>query len=220
MPLQDLAVVLWLLLLNGAILWGITGPRHQSTHLLLLGTSLFTPFVAYDLTQAEALPLEAWLIAVAFVGVQGAHTAFHAIKPGVPHSRGPEILFQPIVCIWAATFAQRLEPELWYRGELGRFFFCTELIFVSLAVLVYIYAAEMTAREDDEIDFRAYTLRSRSNALFLAASAVGLGVTLYATFDQPAWLLGAVAGFVAVRLIVPAGPEAVARVASSGEAAP
>ncbi len=208
MPSQDLAIALWAVLLTGAVIWGVTGPRHFSTHVLLIGTSLFTPLIAFDLEQAARLPVEAWAIAAAFVGVQLLHTGFHKWRPAAPHSAGPEILFQPMICIWAATFAARLDPTLWYRGTTGRFLFSMELVFVSLAVLVYIYTSEMTSRPDDEIDFKRYTLRSRSNASFLAASNVGLMVTLYATTSDPLWLAGAALAFVVTRLLVPFGPEA------------
>lgn len=203
---QDLAIGIWSVLLTGTVVWGITGPRHFSTHVLLIFTALFTPFIAFDLSQT--LPAEAWAIAAAFVGVQVTHTAVHKIWPQAPHSLGPEILFQPLICIWAASFAERVDPNIWYRGTLGRFFFSMELVFVSLAVLVYIYASEMTSRPDDEIDLKHYTLRSRSNASFLMASNVGLMVTLFVTFGDPLWLAGAVAAFVGTRLLLPPGPEA------------
>lgn len=208
MPAQDIAIALWALLLTGTVLWGITGPRHLSTHVLLIGTSLFTPFIAFDLSRRASLPMEAWLVAGAFVGVQLTHTLFHVLRPRAPHSAGPEILCQPIVCIWATSFAATLPAELWYRGTVGRFLFSMELVFVSLAVLVYIYASEMTARPDDEIDFRHYTLKSRSNASFLMASNVGLMVTVYATTGAPIWLGGAALAFALTRLLVPPGAEA------------
>jgi|JI6StandDraft_1071083.scaffolds.fasta_scaffold17488_4 hypothetical protein len=208
MPFQDVAIGVWLITLVGAVLWGITGPRHLSTHLLLIVTSLFTPLIAFDLRRASELPPEALAIVAAFVGVQLVHSAFHVVRSSAPHSAGPEILFQPIICIWATTFAQRLDPTLWYRGVMGRFFFSMELVFVSLAVLVYIYMSQMTSRPDDEIDFAKYTLRSLSNASFLAASNLALMVTLYATTSQPLWLAGAAIAFVVTRLFLPLGPEA------------
>lgn len=211
MPFQDLALGLWAVLLAGTVVWGVTGPRHLSTHVLLIGTSLFTPLIAFDLSRAASLPAEAWAIAAAFVGVQLTHTLFHRLRPQAPHSLGPEILLQPLICLWAVTFAQRLDPALWLHGAWGRFCFSMELVFVSFAVLVYIYVAEMTARPDDQIDFVRYTLRSRSNAAFLAASNVGLMVTLYATFDDPRWLAGGVLAFVATRWLVPVGAEGQAR---------
>lgn len=208
---QDLAALVWAVFLTGTVVWGTTGPRHLSTHVLLIGTALFTPLISFDLSRLRELPVEAWAIAAAMLGVQLTHTLFHVRYPSAPHSRGPEILCQSMICLWAVSFAQRLDPSLWYRGQLGRFLFSMELVFVSFAVMVYIYVSEMTARPDDAIDFKQNTFRSRSNAAFLAASNAGLMVTLYATTSHPGWLGGALAAFVATRLLVPMADTDTAR---------
>jgi hypothetical protein len=211
MGVQDLIVAAYYVLASATIYRGVTRDFHNQTHLGILGLSLFTPFVAFDLGRLRDVPAEAWGVCAFFTGMQVAHTAFHRLRPTAPHAEGPEILFQPIVCIWAAVVRYDLDPTLWYRGDLGAFNFAFAVIFVSLAVLMTIYMGELTSAPGDQIDFARFTLNSRSNAAFLAAGGATLMTTLFVTFRNPAFLVAAVVAFAVTRAAIPPRGEAIAR---------
>ncbi len=207
MNTQDIIAITYVVLLNAIILRGITGPRHMQTHLLLIVTALFVPFISFDIHRLAELPASAWGVCAAFLFAQILHTAFHAWKPDAPHREGPEILMQPLLIVWAVSVRFTVPADLWYRGELGVFLFTTAILFVSLAVVMVIYMGGLTERADDEIDFMAYTVRSPSNAGFLVASAVSTAVTLFVTFGHPGFMVAAIVAFLALKVVLP--PEAV-----------
>jgi len=200
---QDLVLLVYFVLFATTIYRGVTRPAHVPTHVLIVVTALFTPFVSFEWSRLGDVPAEAWAFCVAFVGMQVVHTAFHVSRPNEIHARGPEILFQPIVCIWVAVLRYELDPTLWYRGHLGVFFFCLGTLYLSLAVLMLIYVGEMTSSPADDIDLLRQPWRTRDNAAFLIGAASALMVTLFVTFQQPLWLLAAVVAFYAVRAALP-----------------
>jgi hypothetical protein len=206
--MQDLVLLVYFVLFAGTIYRGVTRPAHVPTHVGIVVTALFTPFVSFRWERLGDVPLEAWAFCAAFVGMQVVHTGFHLLRPHEVHARGPEILFQPIVCIWAAVLRAELDPTLWYRGHVGVFFFCLGTLYLSLAVLMLVYIGEMTSSPGDDIDLLRRPWRSRDNAAFLVAAASALMVTLFVTFQQPLWLAGAVVAFVAVRAALPPLPTA------------
>jgi len=200
---QDLVLVVYFVLFAVTIYRGVTRPAHVPTHVLIVVTALFTPFVSFDWARLADVPAEAWAFCLAFVGMQVAHTAFHVLRPAEVHARGPEILFQPIVCIWVAVLRYQLDPALWYRGHLGVFFFCLGTLYLSLTVLMLIYIGEMTSSPGDDIDLLRRPWRTRDNAAFLISAATAFMVTLYVTFQQPLWLAAAVVAFFGVRAALP-----------------
>lgn len=202
MRAQDLLLIAYTVIFLTVVYRGITGPRHTQTHMAIVLTALLTPFVAFDLDRLGEVPWEAWAFCAAFFGAQVIHTAFHVLRPQAVHARGPEILFQPIICLWATSLRIQLEPTLWYRGSVGVFFFLVETLFLSLGVLMLIYMAESTSIPDDEIDFLRDPPISRSNAAFLTAIGTTTMVTLYVTTLQAAWLLAAVGVFAALRALL------------------
>lgn len=203
LTIQDLVLLVHLALFATTIYRGVTRPAHTPTHMLIVVMALFLPFVSFDWGRLGDVPLEAWAFCVAFTGMQVVHTVFHVLRPTEIHARGPEILFQPIICIWVAVLRYELDPTLWYRGHLGVFFFCLETLYLSLAVLMLVYIGEMTSVPGDDIDLARQSWRSRDNAAFLIAAATALMVTLFVTFQQPLWLVGAVLAFVVVRAALP-----------------
>jgi hypothetical protein len=211
MNVQDFVVVAYLTLLMVAIGRGVTGPRHIQTHVLLIMTGFFVPFISFDLATLHELPIEAWGVCGAFLFAQVLHAAFHLIKPEAPHRDGPEILMQPLLVVWVVAVRHTVPPDLWYRGDLGVFLFCTSILFVSLAVLMVIYMGGSTAQASDEIDFLAYTLRSPSNVGFVVASATATGVTLFVTFGNGLFLVGAIVAFLGLKVLLPPLPESVER---------
>ncbi len=210
---QDLVLVVYFVLFATTIYRGVTRPAHVPTHVLIVGTALFTPFVGFHWARLADVPAEAWAFCLAFVGMQMVHTAFHVLRPHENHARGPEILFQPIVCIWVAVLRYQLDPTLWYRGHLGVFFFCLGTLYLSLAVLMLVYMGEMTSSPGDDIDLLRRPWRTRDNAAFLVAAASALMVTLFVTFQQPLWLLAAAVAFLAVRTALPPLSPAVQKIA-------
>jgi hypothetical protein len=214
---QDLVLLVYFLLFSGTIYRGVTRPAHVPTHVLIVVTAMLTPLVSFEWARLSDVPAQAWAFCLAFVGMQIVHTTFHVSRPNEIHARGPEILFQPIVCIWVAVLRYELDPTLWYRGHLGVFFFCLGTLYLSLAVLMLIYIGEMTSSPSDDIDLLRQPWRSRDNAAFLIAAVTALMVTLFVTFQEPLWLLAAVAGFFAVRAALP--PLETAR-AEAGHSSP
>jgi hypothetical protein len=205
MQLQDLVLLAHFIFFNVMILRAITGPRHVQTHILIVVTALFTPFIAFDWTQFGAVPAEAWIFCGAFVVIQAIHTAFHLLRPTAIHAHGPEILFQPLICLWVVELRYTLAPSLWYRGSLGLFVFCLETLFLSLGVLMFVYISRGTSIPDDMVDVKREPLTSEGNAAFFAASAAALMLTLFVVFRSPLWLLASVVAFAVVRALL--GPE-------------
>ncbi|HMV67112.1 MAG TPA: hypothetical protein PKA64_09695 [Myxococcota bacterium] len=199
---QDLLLIAHAILFTTIVYRGVTGPRHTQTHVAIALSAPLTPLIAFDLGRLADVPWEAWAFCGAFVVAQIAHTAFHVLRPREIHANGPEILFQPIICLWATALRVQLDPSLWYRSEVGVFFFLVETLFLSLGVLMLIYMAESTSIPDDEIDLLRDPVTSRSNAAFLTAIGSTTMVTLYVTTLHPAWLLAAVAAFAALRAVL------------------
>lgn len=205
MQLQDLILVAYFLLFNATVIGGITGPRHTLTHLLIVVTALFTPFISFDLSRLGDVPLDAWIFCAAFLVMQAIHTAFHVLRPHAIHAHGPEILFQPMIVIWVVALRYTIDPALWYRGNLGLFFFCLETLFLSLGVLMLNFIAELTSLPGDDVDVLKQPLSSKANAGFLTGVATTLMLTLFVVFGSPLWLLGATIAFTAVRMFL--GPR-------------
>jgi len=211
MAFQDLILATHFVLFSGTVLRGVTRPVHNQTHILIIVTALFLPFVSFDLARLGDVPFDAWLFCAAFLGMQIVHTAFHYLRPGAVHAVGPEILFQPIICVWVVLLRDGLDPTLWYRGHVGVFFFCLETLFLSLTVLMLIYMAELTSSPADDIDIARQSWRTADNAAFLTATPTALMVTLAVVFHNPAWLVAAVAVFSVVRAVLPPERPAFAR---------
>jgi hypothetical protein len=207
MQLQDLVAIVYVVLFHLTVLGGITGPRHVPTHLLIVLTGLFTPFVAFDWARLGDVPLEAWVFCGAFVLIQAIHTLVHMIWPPSIHARGPEILFQPLIVVWVVALRYTLDPTLWYRGELGVFLFCLETMFLSLGVLMLVYISQGTGMPGDDVDIVNDPLTSNGNSSFFTAVATTLMITLFVVFQDPLWLLGACAAFVAVKGLLGPKPE-------------
>jgi hypothetical protein len=185
------------------VLRGVTRPVHNETHVLIIVTALFLPFVSFDLARLGDVPFSAWLFCGAFLLMQVVHTAFHYARPQAVHAVGPEILFQPIICVWVVLLRDSLDPTLWYRGLVGTFFFCLETLFLSLTVLMLIYMAELTSSPGDDIDLARQPWRTADNAAFLTATPTALMVTLAVVFRDPVWLVAAIAVFAGVRALLP-----------------
>jgi hypothetical protein len=204
---QDVLLILYAILLNTTVFRGITRPAHLQTHVLIIVGAICVPFISFDFEKLGDVPGEAWAFCGSFVVVQTLHTLFHYLYPKAIHANGPEILFQPIVCIWGAMLRVSIRPDVWYRGELGVLYFATSTIFISLAVLMVIYMAELTSSPDDEIDFYKDSIYTKSNSAFIGAIPASLFVTLFITFYReplsPLLLLAATVSFIALRVVVP-----------------
>jgi len=199
-------LIIHFLLVNATVYRGITRPLHNQTHVMIIISTFFLPFISWDFSQLGNVPDEAWVLCGFYTSMQIIHTLFHIFRPNEVHANGPEILFQPIICIWATSLRVSIDSNLWYRGWVGPLFFCAETIFVSLSVLMTIYMGELTSATDDEIDFFKYPIYSKSNAAFLTAAPSSLLVTLFVAFREPLsplFLLASALVFAFLRKFVP-----------------
>lgn len=210
MHAQDALLAIFFLLQGTTVLVGVLGPNHKPAHLLLIIAALLLPFASFDAARLGEVPAEAWLFCAFYVAVQVIHTGYHYLWKSANHASGPEILFQPVVCMWVVSLRGSLDPSLWYRGTLGVFTFVLGTVFLMLGVLMLTYISEGTSIPGDDIDLRRDPWHSRGNTGFLVAVASASMVTLWVVDRSPLWLAGAAAAFTAVKLLLGARRRAAA----------
>jgi hypothetical protein len=203
MQFQDALAVFYLLLTLGFVARGATGPRHNETHWGIMVSAILMPFAAFDLGKLDQVPMEAWAFCAFGVGAQLVYGVFHKVYDQSSHSRGPEIVFQPALMFWTMGLRGTIDPDVWYREEVGIFLFCFQGIFIGLAVLMVVYVSEGTSLPGDRIDLVKNEFNSKSNAALLAVGPPALLLTLYVVFQQPLLVVIACVVFGVLRVATP-----------------
>lgn len=191
---QDVAVALYLIILGSALQYGTSGPdgasRHTSTHVHILILSIFPPFMSFNWCYVKDVPEEGWILCFFMFFAQCLHTGVHVKWPDAPHNLGPEILSQPLLCMWVTQFVRKCPPHVWYRGDAGAFLFTVSTFFTCLAVVMVIYHHGTTIA-DDVINFQTFTLTSNGNYFFTLAGGTSLLLSFYVAWGNAMYVMAA-----------------------------
>ena len=202
MDFQFYLGIFYLIFTISFVIAGITGDRHNFTHMGVFISSILIPFVAIKSNMMSAMPSEFWIYYVFGILCQLTFTLFHKFYSSVVHSRGPEVVLQIVLTVWTVALRITLPGDIWSNGYFGIFLFCFQGMFIGLGTLMYIYISNGTSITGDNVDLIKYTKNSRSNAAFLTVGPVALFITLFAVFVNYYFLLGAVFIFVINRLTI------------------
>ncbi len=190
---QDIFIGIFLLLVLATLIWGTIGPHHRHVHNSLIVVAMLTPVISFDLTKRADFPLELWLFCGAYLLGHTANSAYHYLWPEALHANSSEAMVQSVAAVWATSLRFSLDPELWYRGELGTVLFCIATIWSVLVVLMTIYQSELTSHARDDFDFLRNPFHNKSNAAILTCFPPALFLALFVALQQ-LWMVGAAIG--------------------------
>jgi hypothetical protein len=203
MTIQDVLIAAFVIISMVTVYGVARGRNHVASHVWILVSALFPPFICFRWDKLDQVPAQAWAVCATLIVAQCLYTAFHILRPKLTHARSPETFFQIGVAMWAVSVRHMADPDIWYRGWVGMLFFCFANVYISTAVLMSIYLGGAAELPTDRMNVPAYGPFAPGNAGLLAGSATAMMFTLWATFDNPLLLLGAGVAFATCRYVLP-----------------